>query len=488
MSLVQDAPVYLTRPSRINIPAVGQRRIFASDGTEGLTLNSYYEKRSDNSVVLLFTPGGGGGGSGWLLDGNTNGAEKYIGTNDAFDFPIYTNGVERGRIDVVGLWGINSATVAGTQLFVKGTGNTSATWVAQFVNSDGNVMLGIRNDYHLEAGDGDGNLSIGYQSGPTIPGLIHNIAIGYHTLRNLTTGERNTILGAVSCDQLTTGMLNTAVGDEAMEFLNTGDNNTAVGGLCMQNITSGARNTAVGHAALSNITTQIENTAVGRDALKIAVSSSNDAFGFSALSALTTGVNNVAVGQVSLALSVSGNRNTSVGAAAGFNCKGSGSDNVYVGHQAGYGNFVGAQGGSKNVMIGASAGEANTGDSNVIIGYHCAQSSVAFDGQSNIFVVHNDNSDNPLLFGDFTNRNLGINTIAFGTNAKNVFGLSNGSTEVSTAIANGIQIYSVDSDDTTATLGLFLEQAVEAVGTFTGSNKIKVKINGALYWIELDAV
>jgi len=30
--------------------------------------------------------------------------------------------------------------------------------------------------------------------------------------------------------------------------------------------------------------------------------------------------------------------------------------------------------------------------------------------------------------------------------------------------------------------------AVEAVGTFTGSHKLKVNINGTEYWIELDAV
>jgi len=55
--------------------------------------------------------GGGGGGtssdsSGWLLNGNTNGIEKYIGTNDAYDFPIYTNGTEKARIKTDGKMGI----------------------------------------------------------------------------------------------------------------------------------------------------------------------------------------------------------------------------------------------------------------------------------------------------------------------------------------------------------------------------------------------
>lgn len=31
-------------------------------------------------------------------------------------------------------------------------------------------------------------------------------------------------------------------------------------------------------------------------------------------------------------------------------------------------------------------------------------------------------------------------------------------------------------------------QAVEAIGTFTPSHKVKIKINGVEYWIQLDAV
>src|SRR6218665_2444388 len=34
----------------------------------------------------------------WIQDGNNNGALKAIGTNDAFDLPIETNGVEKMRI------------------------------------------------------------------------------------------------------------------------------------------------------------------------------------------------------------------------------------------------------------------------------------------------------------------------------------------------------------------------------------------------------
>lgn len=40
--------------------------------------------------------------SGWSFDGDSNGAEKYIGTNDNFDFPIRTNNIERLRVSKTG--------------------------------------------------------------------------------------------------------------------------------------------------------------------------------------------------------------------------------------------------------------------------------------------------------------------------------------------------------------------------------------------------
>jgi hypothetical protein len=84
--------------------------------------------------------------------------------------------------------------------------------------------------------------------------------------------------------------------------------------------------------------------------------------------------------------------------------------------------------------------------------------------------------------------NVGFgNTITFGANADRVFAMENG-TAPSAHVDNEIQIFSIDSSDATATLGLFLEQAVEAIGTFTPSHKIKVKINGTEYWLQLDSV
>lgn len=42
------------------------------------------------------------GNLAWKLDGNTNGAEKYIGTNDNFALPFRTNNIEVARLTTDG--------------------------------------------------------------------------------------------------------------------------------------------------------------------------------------------------------------------------------------------------------------------------------------------------------------------------------------------------------------------------------------------------
>lgn len=57
------------------------------------------------------------------------------------------------------------------------------------------------------------------------------------------------------------------------------------------------------------------------------------------------------------------------------------------------------------------------------------------------------------------------------------------------ASVNAIRVGSIDTvAEATATLALRTEQVVEAIGTFTPSNKLKININGTEYWIQLDAV
>lgn len=97
-----------------------------------------------------------------------------------------------------------------------------------------------------------------------------------------------------------------------------------------------------------------------------------------------------------------------------------------------------------------------------------------------------------ILFGtsayDEVNNNLGIGTSIFGTNAVGVLAILNAASPTA-ALVNGIQIGAKDTvGESTSTLELFLEQVVEAIGTFTPSHKIKIVLNGVEYWIQLDAV
>ena len=86
--------------------------------------------------------------------------------------------------------------------------------------------------------------------------------------------------------------------------------------------------------------------------------------------------------------------------------------------------------------------------------------------------------------------NVGLGVTAWGTSGTNVLGITADGTVPTTSPAGMIQIYADDSSDgaTNATLALRTEQAVEEIGTFTASHKLKIWINGTEYWIQLDAV
>lgn len=83
--------------------------------------------------------------------------------------------------------------------------------------------------------------------------------------------------------------------------------------------------------------------------------------------------------------------------------------------------------------------------------------------------------------------NINIKTATTETGSTATLNIPNG-TAPNAHVDNQIIIYSADSSDSTATLALYLEQAVEDIGTFTASHKIKVFINGTAYWLQLDAV
>lgn len=61
----------------------------------------------------------------WLLNGNSEGSEKYIGTNDAFDVPVFTDGTEMFRFKATGEIQYPLGASAGYSLISDASGNAS---------------------------------------------------------------------------------------------------------------------------------------------------------------------------------------------------------------------------------------------------------------------------------------------------------------------------------------------------------------------------
>lgn len=97
--------------------------------------------------------------------------------------------------------------------------------------------------------------------------------------------------------------------------------------------------------------------------------------------------------------------------------------------------------------------------------------------------------DTLVLFASaFGNVGIGVNT--FGAGASGVLGIGNAAVVPTSSPANMIQVYAKDSSAGSAnsTLSIRTEQAVETIGTFTPSHKLRIWINEVEYWIQLDAV
>lgn len=82
--------------------------------------------------------------------------------------------------------------------------------------------------------------------------------------------------------------------------------------------------------------------------------------------------------------------------------------------------------------------------------------------------------------------NVGVKATSFGTNAAAVFGIANG-TEPTTSPADMIQLFSMDISGGGASLGVRTEETV-VEETPTLGHRVKIKWNGAEYWLGLDAV
>jgi hypothetical protein len=200
------------------------------------------------------------------------------------------------------------------------------------------------------------NLTLGYKAGSTLASGTtftgsYNTVIGTEALAVNTSGSNNVSIGAKSLFANTLGSNNVAIGTQALIANINGTGNLAFGYQSMRTNTSGANNIGIGLWSLR------DNSS----------GSSNVGLGYGALAKNTTGTGNIGIGANSLAANLIGTDNTAIGLNAGYSTTGTG--NVFIGRASGYN-----------------------------------------ETSSNKLYLANTSTANPLIKGEFDNKNLKINT------------------------------------------------------------------------------
>jgi microcystin-dependent protein len=173
----------------------------------------------------------------WTTSGNggTDPSLNFIGTTDAQDLVVKTNGVETTRFQTNGDIKLRS----GSNIVF---GNTNA------LNLDGvrNVNIG---ENAGAVNTGDQNAFIGYNAGQMNTTGSKNTFIGPTAGRVNTTGSQNAFIGGRSGFNNTTGVHNSFIGWQAGQQNISGNENTFIGKYAGQSNTVGSLNTYIGSNA-----------------------------------------------------------------------------------------------------------------------------------------------------------------------------------------------------------------------------------------------
>ncbi len=217
------------------------------------------------------------------------------------------------------------------------------------------------------SGTGAGYSSFyGYYAGEKTTGY-YNAFFGQYAGRNTTSGTRNSFFGYHSGNRNSTGYDNSFFGHNSGNNNLTGYNNSFFGSQ------SGHRNTT------------------GRD---------NAFFGYQSGYTNTIGIDNTFIGNEAGQKNTSGNQNTFLGEKAGY-YNTTASYNVFLGHRSGHYNTSS----SYNTYVGVSAGHDANGSRNVFLGYQAGFN----EAGSNKLYIDNSSTSTPLIYGDFSANQVGIN-------------------------------------------------------------------------------
>lgn len=221
------------------------------------------------------------------------------------------------------------------------------------------------------------------------------------------------------------------------------------------------------------------NAARKFDVVQAATSNATNVASVGTCQAISSGTN----GTVGLFGDTSGGTSTNSGSHAGVygRTQGSAASGTFYGVRGS--NISTATSSTQYGVYGESTGATSTGTKYGVYG------TCTGTGTTN-YGVYGIASGGTTNWSGFFDSNVGIGTsAAVGTSGTRTLAINIG-TEPSSSPANCINIYAKDSSagSANATLALRTEQAVETVGTFTASHKLRIWINGTQYWIQLDAV
>jgi len=208
---------------------------------------------------------------------------------------------------------------------------------------------------------------------------------------NSDLGKHNTIVGYNAGFKNVRSANGTFIGSSAGYNHTQGNNNTFVGMQSGYKSISSAFNTFLGMRSGFETTTGSQNVFLG---------SYSGRFN-------TTGIGNLFAGYTAGYKLVGSNYNTMLGYQSGYNMT-EGGNNTFLGKRTGYAKTSGIN----NTFLGANAGENNiTGNGNVFIGNRVGYN----EAGSNRLYIDNSATVTPLIYGNFSSNQVGINTTTIPT-------------------------------------------------------------------------
>ena len=348
--------------------------------------NLFFPKAVAFALLLLYLPSH----AQWILTGNSNAVNAKLGTTNANPLRLFTNNLERMRIDTAGIIGIGTITPDGAALLDLAS-TSKGFLVPRMTTAQRNAISspvqgllifqtdGARGFYFFDviwkavtpSTSNLANRTLSNLTSPTainvdlLPGITNfrNVGSAAHNWKNLYLNgqifkDNNRILDIDSVKR------NTFLGINAGAANTTARDNTGIGFLALQNNTTGRFNTAIGSSALVANTTGFNNSAFGNFALfNNTIGIDNTACGFSALGENTEGNSNTAFGSNASFQNSTGNRNTAIGIKALLRNT-TQDDNTAVGF------FAGTLLCSQSTFLGSGASSTNGVNNAMALGYH----------------------------------------------------------------------------------------------------------------------